>query len=92
MKEKILFFVVPGLLIVLVFLFPFFTTTVVDKDNVKHIYAFAGDIDQGNGRQHVSVEVACDYWLERDEQPELRYVRTCRLGLVGLLFGLSFNY
>lgn len=85
-------YVYPIAIFIAVAMFPITGTVKIHKDNVKNIYAFAGDIDQGKGRQYVSIEVCTQYWLEKDQQPDVRYVRTVRLGLLGLLFGLGFNY
>ena len=92
MKKKFRFFVLPAIILFAVFLCPITSSVVIHKDNVEGIYAFAGKIDQGDGKQYVSVEVCTEYWLEKDQQPDVRYVRTCRLGLLGLVFGLGFTY
>tara|TARA_R100000654_G_scaffold49456_1_gene75573 strand:- start:591 stop:869 length:279 start_codon:yes stop_codon:yes gene_type:complete len=92
MKKIMTIYVYPIAIFIAIAVFPIPNTVMIHKDNVKAIYAFAGEIDQGNGRQYVSVEVCTQYWLEKDQQPDVRYVRTCRLGLIGLLFGFGFNY
>jgi hypothetical protein len=92
MKKIMHCYVLPIAIFIAVAMFPITGTVTIHKDNVKNIYAFAGDIDQGNGRQYVSIEVCTQYWLEKDQQPDVRYVRTVRLGLLGLIFGLGFNY
>lgn len=92
MKKILNNYIYPLLIFIAIIGFPIPNSVIIHKDNVQGIYAFAGKIDQGDGKQFVSRQVCTEYWLEKDQQPDVRYVRSCRLGILGLMFGIGFNY
>lgn len=84
MKKINLFFVLALVLL----LFPYWETVTIDKSKIVGNYPFAGDMvfkDNPNDRVYVSVDVSCDYWLERDKQPDKQVIQTMRIGLLGLM-------
>lgn len=77
-----------GAIILTVFMFPYWETVTIDKSKIVGNYAFAGDMafkDNPNDRVFVSTEISCDYWLERDKQPDVQVIQTFRMGVFGLL-------
>jgi len=79
-------------LLLLVMFFPYWETITIKKEEIVHNYPFAGDMsfkDNPDDRVYVSTRVSCDYWLNRDKQPDVRTIETVRFGLLGLLFGIG---
>lgn len=69
-------------------LFPYWETVTIDKSKIVGNYPFAGDMvfkDNPNDRVFVSTEISCDYWLEKDKQPEKQVIQTMRIGVLGFL-------
>jgi len=78
--------------LIVVMFFPYWETVTIDKSKIVGNYPFAGDMtfkDNPNDRVYVSTGVSCDYWMERDKQPDKQVIQTMRIGVLGLLMGLG---
>ena len=63
-------------ILMFLFFFPTYNEVTIVKSEIKSNRAFAGYIND----QFVTTEVCCEYWLELDQQPEIRVVKVFRLG------------
>lgn len=89
--QFIVYLMIPVLLIHL-FVYPYRNTVTIEKDAIVANYPFAGDMsfkDNPDERVFVSIDISCDYMLERDEQPDVVTIKTTRYGWLGLLLGLG---
>ena len=83
-------FITLGIMVVLMGI-PFHNKVTINKSDITGNRPFAGILELNEVDEYVGTDVCCDYWLEPDEQPDVRTVKTVRLGLIGLLFGISFQ-
>lgn len=77
-----------GIMVVLLGI-PFRNEVVINKSDITGNYAFVGDIELNGTRHFVGTDICCEYWLNAEEQPDVRTVSSTRLGVLGLLFGLK---
>ena len=88
LKTGIIVSLVLGLLY-LSLLHPFKRECRIEKDSIKHNYAFDGTINQGNGREYVTIAVCCRYAFDFKEQPATETIHTVRYGFLGLALNLG---
>lgn len=74
---------------------PFKDTVTIKKESIIGNYPFAGQMvfkERPDRKVYVTTDVSCDYWLERDAQPDVQTIKVERWGLIGLMLGIGSTY
>jgi len=77
------------------FVLPFRDTVTIKKESIIGNYPFAGKMtfkENPDLKVFVTTAVSCDYWIERDAQPDVQTIKVERWGLVGLMLGFGSTY
>ena len=74
---------------------PFRDTVTIKKESIIGNYPFAGQMvfkERPDLKVYVTTDVSCDYWMERDAQPDVQTLKVERWGLIGLMFNIGSTY